>query len=225
MKICIFADIHGNIEAFEKMYFREQDKVDLFLFVGDIFGYFYGQLEILDSFMTISNLIALRGNHDKYYLTGQDIDTLSDKYGSSYKISLSKKQRKYIENLPEHMELVFDNKRIAVYHGGPADYLEQRIYPNSFMDNKILEQQVDYMILAHTHYQMLRKVGDMTLINPGSLGQPRDGRGFGYCILETDNGKCNYKTVNINISELIMKVKDVDNDKYVYEYLRKKYSL
>ena len=225
MKVCVFADIHGNIEAFKKMYSREKDKVDLFIFAGDIFGYFYGQIEILDSFMTISNLIAIKGNHDNYYLTRQDVDMLSDKYGSSYKISLSTKHRKYIDNLPDHMEKLLDNKRIAVFHGGPLDYLEQRIYPDSFIEDKYFVKQFDYVILAHTHNQMRCKVVDMTVTNPGSLGQPRDSRGFSYCILETDTGECNYRTVNINISELIMKVKYIDNDKYVYDYLRKKYSL
>ena len=75
--------------------------------------------------------------------------------------------------------------------------------------------EYDYLILAHTHYRFLQKVGKTTVINPGSLGQPRDKNGFSYCVLDTKTGSCTFKNVNPNISELLEEVQKKDGDKYI----------
>lgn len=227
MRICFFSDIHGNYEALMKMLDYEVEVAELFVFVGDIFGYFYEQREIIDTFMSMSNLVSIKGNHEKLYLLHSEIDKLTDKYGSSYKISLTDKQKQYIEELPDYVELDIDGKKLGVFHGGPFDYLEQRVYPNSLEDiNHILDEcQYDYIILGHTHYQLLCESNRTVVINPGSLGQPRDGKGFSYCLLDTETGVCKHKNVELNISKLIESVEKRDSDKYVFEYLKNKYSL
>ena len=223
MKICVFADIHGNMDAFNKMYEEEKDNVELFLFAGDIFGYFYEQEAILEKFMAMEDLVAVKGNHEKYYLTGQDAEKLLDKYGSSYKLAVTEEQRKYLEKLPENVRFRIGDKLIGVFHGGPKNFLEQRIYPDSDTEIEQLNEGYDYLILAHTHYGLLKKVGKTTVINPGSLGQPRDGKGFRYCVLDTDTGSCIFKSVTLEIKQLLENVKKKDGDKYVYHYLKNKY--
>ena len=226
MRICIFADIHGNIDALEKMLDCETGETDLFIFAGDIWGYFYGQKEIIDIFMSMPNLVAIKGNHEKFYLSGKKMEKLTDKYGSSYKIHLTNNQQRYIEKLPNKVELIIKGKHIGVFHGGPYDYLEQRLYPDSlaYIDQIIKEFNYDYLILGHTHYQVFYKTKGTIVINPGSLGQPRDGKGFSYCLLNTETGSCTYKNVDIEISKLLKLVEEKDADKYVLKYLKNKYS-
>lgn len=223
MILCIFADIHGNSEAFNKMIDNELDIVDGFVFAGDVFGYFYGQSEIIDKLMALPGLTAIKGNHEKYYLRGERKEELLNKYGSSYDLKLTQCQRQYIEHLPEHAELFIDGKRIGIFHGGPEDSLEQRIYPDSQFFSSTMGLEYDYLIIAHTHYRLIKKTGKTTVINPGSLGQPRDRNGFSYCLLNTENGACVFKTIEVNIRNLLCQVKDIDSDKYVYEYLENKY--
>lgn len=226
MKICIFADIHGNNEAFTKMIERESGEAELFIFAGDIFGYFYGQKEIIDRFMSMPNLVAIKGNHEKYYLSGQEKEKLIDKYGSSYRIALRDEQLRYIEKLSNKAELKVEEKSIGIFHGGPSDYLEQRLYPDSLdrIDQVVNSLNYDYLILGHTHYQLLYETKGMLVINPGSLGQPRDGKGFSYCLLDTETGNCTYKKVEVKVSALLKAVEKQDSDKYVFKYLRNKYS-
>ena len=61
------------------------------------------------------------------------------------------------------------------------------------------------------------------IINPGSLGQPRDGHGFSYCILDTETGGIDFKSVDIDIDKLLSLSEIIDGEKDVYKYLKGKY--
>lgn len=227
MKLCIFSDVHGNFRSYEKMMESERN-VDCFIFAGDIFGYFYDQAEIIDSMMNLKNLYAVKGNHDLSYLhSGGENPELTDRYGSSCRTVLPERQRSYLESLPEFLETEISGKRLGIFHGGPGDYLNQRIYPDSDMETCInaeaLAEKYDYLILGHTHYGFLRREKDLTVINPGSLGQPRDGKGFRYCVLDTDRGLCEFKTVSVPLKPLLDQVRIRDGNHRVCEYLWKKY--
>lgn len=223
MKLCVFADVHGNMDAFNRMLDVEQEVADLFIFAGDIFGYFHAQPEIIDRLMSMSNLVAVKGNHEKYYLSGMENEALVERYGSSYQLSLNQAQRKYIELLPESAQVQVGEKMIGIFHGGPQDYLEQRVYPDSDLEIDRMDQKYDYLILAHTHYQLYRTIDRIRVINPGSLGQPRDGKGFSYCLVDTELDTCTFKTVEVDVADLLQQVKEKDANRYVCEYLIKKY--
>ena len=79
------------------------------------------------------------------------------------------------------------------------------------------------MLLGHTHYRLTRSYGKSLVINPGSLGQPRDGNGFSYVILDLYNKSYEFKTVNVNIINLIHMMEKLDSDKKVFDYMRRKY--
>lgn len=223
MKICLFSDIHGNDESLEQMLESELHTTDLFIFSGDIFGYFYEQKKIIATLMSLKNLLAVKGNHEQIFLQSPASTEILDKYGSSYNTVLSGTQNKFIQQLPDYMDVSVEKKRFGIFHGGPCDYLMQRIYP----DTKIKEQSVynryDFLILGHTHYRLKRKIGDTIIINPGSLGQPRDGKGFSYCILDTKNNKTLFKSVEVNTQKLLSQVKKMDSTKPVCLYLQRKY--
>jgi putative phosphoesterase len=226
MKLCVFSDIHGNIDAFNKMIEIEKNNVDGYIFLGDIFGYFYNQSEIIDKLRSIKNIWAVRGNHDENYMQmmneGKSIKKeLIDKYGSSYSILLNSKQKKYLEQLPNCLEVEIDGKICGIYHGGILDYTNQRIYPDTKLDLPI--DKYDILLLGHTHYRLVRRYGESLVINPGSLGQPRDGKGFSYVILDLYNKSYEFKTVNVDIIKLINMMENLDSDKTVFNYIKKKY--
>lgn len=223
MRICLFSDIHGNSDAMERMLDMEGHKTDVFIFAGDIFGYFYGQREVIDTFMSLKNLIAVKGNHEKKYLDKSISEETFDKYGNSYNIVLSDAQEEYLRQLPDYIEISIDKKRFGIFHGGPRSHLEQRIYPDTEIRDKSMNEQYEFLILGHTHYRLEKKLGHTTIINPGSLGQPRDGKGFSYCILDTKNGISLFKSVEIDVQKLLSQVRKMDSDRAVCCYLEKKY--
>ena len=223
MKLCVFADVHGNTQALDAMLSAERTTADRFVFAGDIFGYFYGQQDIIERLMSLQNLVAVRGNHENYYLAGERLEELTDRYGSSYTLSLLETQRNFLRALPSHTEFVADGKRVALFHGGPADDAETRIYPDTVLETVLPDPHYDILIVAHTHYRLFQKCGGVTVLNPGSLGQPRDGKGFSYCLLDTKTEDADFKTVTVPVQDLLRQVKERDGDNYVYSYLQGKY--
>lgn len=227
MKICIFSDIHGNFGAFQQMLLREEGAVEHFIFAGDIWGYFYGQKEIIGRLAEMKRLYAVMGNHDRYYLSSRQDEAyrrqLADKYGCSYHAALSGAELGFLRGLPDHLELRLEGRSIGIFHGGPTDYTEQRIYPDTELDKEIYGTKYDYLILGHTHYPFLKETGRTLIINPGSIGQPRDGRGFSYCILNTADSRVVFKTVDPDTEGLLRAVKERDPGTESCEYLLKKY--
>ena len=88
MKIVFFSDIHGNQYAYQSLLDDMKPlQPDLVVFGGDIFGYYYGQEEIINDIRK-RGYICLLGNHDKMfldYLEGTvNSDYLIGRYGNSY---------------------------------------------------------------------------------------------------------------------------------------------
>lgn len=246
MKICVFADVHGNSQAWLNMYKKEKDEVEAFFFLGDIFGYFYDQETIIKDFMSDKRIVAIRGNHDEYYLkhfcglTGAELKAIDDviddsediqsrliqEYGCSYRQRYDIHEQEYMKKLSDYYITEIDGKRIALFHGGPGDYLEQKIYPDTEMTvDTVIDtyEEFDFIFLGHTHCRMDRMRNNCRVINPGSLGQPEDGKGFSYGIFDTATGNFEFREVDSDMESLIKEASIFDGDTRMYRYLCEKY--
>ncbi len=227
MKICVFSDIHGNMAAFQQMLLAEKQNINRFYFLGDIFGYFCEQSLVIDTLMNLKNAYSIKGNHDNNYILALQDESykkqMIEKYGMSYDWQLSCVQLEYIQSLPEHMESIVDGLRIGFFHGGPNDFLEQRIYPDTVLLDESFKEKYDYVFVGHTHYRFYKKFGETYVVNPGSLGQPRDGKGFSYGIFDTKNKSFEFKNIEIDIKRAIENVKALEHESSNCLYLIKKY--
>lgn len=227
MKYVIFSDIHGNIIALDKMFAQLKGKnIDGYIFCGDIFGYFSHPKEVIQRLRKISGLNAVKGNHDNNYLlslydTVQKLE-FAKKYGVSYFLNLSETEKKFICNLPDILKFDIDGLKIAVVHGSLDDHFNGRIYPDTTINDGALYSKYDIVILGHTHYQMMRYIGDTIILNPGSLGQPRDYRGFSYCILDTEAIQCTFYTVALDVEALLLDLINREKNMKIVDYIRKK---
>ena len=112
-----------------------------------------------------------------------------------------------------------DGKKLFIMHGSPQDPLEGRIYP----DTALTGGESAVYIMGHTHYRMLRRGERGLWINPGSLGQPRDGYGFSYCKVNTADMKVSFHSFEIGLDGLLQRVRREDpNKKYLEEILHRK---
>ena len=220
MKWIIFSDIHGNADALRKLLeIEKRGNNTCFIFCGDICGYYYQIKECASLLESIDGLISVRGNHDQYYLDSYDnkilTDQLVNKYGSSYQEKLPG-VFSCIKAMPTNIEITIGEKRVYVQHGTPDNLMEGRIYPDNALP--ILKENSIY-ISGHTHYQMVRRVGNSIWINPGSLGQPRDRKGFSYCVMD-ENLNMVFRTVPIDIKSLVREIRMRDSEnKYLEEVL------
>ena len=218
MKHIIFSDIHGNVEALQKMledtaiYAPHEKK---YYFCGDVMGYFYQVSESIDLLKKIDGLISIRGNHDQMFLEMQEgkkePEKLQLKYGKSYLSTLTQTQLEYLKSMRIGYHTMIKGKRFAFFHGTPDDYFNGRYYPDNNTPLKGIDNY-DIVILANTHYRLLKTQANKLIINPGSLGLPRDGKGFSYLIYDDCIGEFEYKTIAFNIKKLYQAV--IQSDDY-----------
>jgi putative phosphoesterase len=211
VKLALFSDIHGNyyaLQAFIKLF--PLYEIDEIIFCGDIFGYYYDQNDCIELLLQQENLIWLCGNHDFYLCELSDgnisEEALVEKYGQSYKGILERTPDKYIpmiRKLPRQYESTYDSKRIGVFHGTPYCPLIGRLYPDDLVFDFTQYCEYDVIILGHTHYRMDRFLYNAThIINPGSLGQPRDGKDACFAIFDTKSDELKFINVVYDMNKL-----------------------
>jgi putative phosphoesterase len=225
MKIAILADIHANIYAFEAVLADVQKEgVDKIIVAGDFIGYYYWPSEVVNICMLDSRFICVRGNHeDNLKLAFSDptkLDSLTKKYGSSYQIcidTLNADQVNWLLSLPNFLDFKIGNTSFYVTHGSLKDTTEY-VYPNANL-KKIKENfsNAKYTILAHTHYPFIHSSNNKWLINPGSVGQPRDfGNIASYFIVNLDTDVIVPKRIAFPTEVIIQHVNIYDkNVKYL----------
>lgn len=231
MKLIVFSDIHGNSYALHK--FMEKIKCleyDFLVFCGDIFGYYYNQKEVLEMLSSMDRLIWLRGNHDGYFLRiygGEEPEgPYVDRYGHSYsKLTqrFCKEETRLIASHGFFYEADWGGQKIGIFHGTPGNHSEGRLYPDTFIVDSGEYQKYGIVILGHTHCRMLRSVGKTLIVNPGSLGQPRDGKGYSFAVIDTDLKSAVFETVEINRELLYQQIEKFDpNLKKLKEVLERR---
>lgn len=217
MRIIFFSDAHGNQYAVKALFKQiENEKIDSIVFGGDIFGYYYGQEEIID-LLRNHKTKCLLGNHDKMFLDLIDgkirRDGLIEKYGRTYfdiEKRISNDNINFIRTLVPEVFLRTDGLNIYFAHGSKKDPLNGRIYPDTDVSRCTEYKGIDFAILGHTHHETEKKAFDCTIINPGSLGQPRDGKGCKYLLFDTVKREYYINKVIYDISPLIDEIKSND---------------
>ena len=69
---------------------------------------------------------------------------------------------------------------------------------------------------------MYRKIKNTVLLNPGSLGQPRDFKGYSYCIIDLGTVECVFKHVEINQKKLVDELIMNHENEYLVKYIQSK---
>jgi putative phosphoesterase len=225
MKIIFFSDLHGNKYSFQVFLdWVQEQNIDHLYFLGDVFGYYYYQNEILDILRQNRNITSLLGNHDQFFLDLFENKELEEqlirKYGNTYrniKERISPENVKFIQNLPTHLSFTLCNKTFSIYHASPRNYLEERIYPDTIIDNEQDYVGNDYVILGHTHHKMVKKLNSTVILNPGSLGQPRDGKGCSELVLDLSEDSYKFISFDYDVDKLVQDIKKYDCGNYKLE--------
>lgn len=195
MRLCFFSDIHGNGYAFD-VFLKEmkEKKPDRIVFGGDFAGYYYDSDRIISQ-MREMGIFCILGNHDRMFLElldhKRDLRQLVSRYGNSYpRLSerIGKENEAFLRELPEYLEMESDGLRLGFFHGSPRNFLNDRIYPDTQITEReelALFEKYDYVFCGHTHHKLVKRLGKTVLINPGSAGQQRDGKGTSYVLFDT----------------------------------------
>ncbi len=226
MKIAIIADIHSNLEAFEAVLMHIKSKeVDQIICLGDIVGYGANPNECIE-LAKKNNITCIKGNHDLNAVTLEKLDSFNDKAQEALKFTnkvLTEENKKFLNDLPEILELKDKNKLMGI-HGGPKDHLYEYIYPTTdeeLIKDMIEEQKVDVLACAHTHLPDLKRFELKLFLNPGSVGQPRNNNPKAqYAILDLSNiNLATFETVEYDIDTASKKIISAGLPRFLAERL------
>lgn len=148
------------------------------------------------------------GNHDYYLIHGvptnrSQVIKDSVKYTKN---KILKENLLKIRNVKSYDDLFIDGLRIKMYHGSPWDTVEEGIYPDYYHLEKFEDIEADIIILGHTHRPMIKGVGKLLVINPGSCGQPRDDdKRASFGMFDTNNKKFVIERVEYDVDQVCKK--------------------
>ena len=184
MKIAILSDIHANSAALDAVFnsplFRG---VDALIVAGDFVGYYFDPKYVIDTIRSFKKpTYCVRGNHEKMLIESmQDPNQLQNctlKYGPGVSIALEQlvdSDLKWISGLPHPLFINDFSYSILICHGSPSG-IDEYIYPDSSLADFLgcLDKSPDIIVMGHTHYPFVRRLDHCLVVNPGSVGQPRN---------------------------------------------------
>lgn len=98
--------------------------------------------------------------------------------------------------------------RFLIVHSHP-DQLDKYIMPHHFDEMEPYLDQYDGVFMGHTHYQKTKRFDTGLVLNPGSVGQPRDEPTAAYAIIDTDSLEVDLCRTNYDIYEVTEKINEV----------------
>lgn len=170
MRIGVISDIHANRVALETV-LEAMPPVDRLVCVGDVIGYNPQPAECVE--IVRGKMTCVQGNHDRAIETPTRYRSNEAAYeGLGYAADkLTADQREWLQSLPTSTTLCEDHIRMV--HSHPTNR-GQYVRPEGFpaLEPHLGEENV--LILGHTHIQHHEMVAGTLVVNPGSVGQPRD---------------------------------------------------
>ena len=178
MRILLIADIHGNWPALQAV---ATEPHDLCLCVGDLVDYGLEPGPVVN-WVRDNARHAVRGNHD--HGVAQNVH-IHGKAGFKYltgvtraltRERLGKEDLRFLAKLPLSRMISVETTRFLLVHASPRDPLDEYSPADpDFWGRRLQNIDVDVVCVGHTHQPYVLQVGDKLVINPGSVGQPRDG--------------------------------------------------
>jgi len=233
MRYLLISDIHANLAAFEAVLKDAQGKYDKVWCLGDMVGYGPDPNECVELLLTLDH-ICIAGNHDWAVLDKLDVDDFNPdaRFATLWtRKQLTKKVRDYLDSLP--IALV-EEDIFTLVHGSPRHPIwEYVLYPAVAQPN-FKQFDTPYCFVGHTHSPIIFEeaetpkkmctayipefnngpimLGNQRLIiNPGSVGQPRDGDArAAYGILDTDKKSFEFRRVTYPVNVTQEKMKSYD---------------
>ncbi len=213
MRYLVLTDIHANLEALETCLTDARRRLyHETLVLGDVVGYGADPNAVIERIQALKPLAIVRGNHDKVACGIEQADGFNAVAKSAARWTLdvlTLENREWLAGLPEGPHNVDD--LVEVCHGSPFDE-DAYIFDELDAVRALKVSSRPLCLFGHTHYpvtfelsaQALDSIGPSSapemrlqmrpaskyLVNPGSVGQPRDGDPrAAYAIVDT-NQRC-----------------------------------
>ena len=222
MRILVISDIHANMTAFVTVLEDAKDQWDYVWCLGDVVGYGPDPNECVELLRTMPHL-CLAGNHDWAALGRLDIRTFNPDARAAVewtRDTLKPENITYLEALP----VTFVIGQHTLVHASPREPVWEYILEPVVASLNFPHFETPYCFVGHTHQPIIFEMindqgearqrlpryreahtlnGNRQIINPGSIGQPRDQNpDAAYGILDTETGVFEHRRVPYNIGDV-----------------------
>ena len=215
MKILVLADIHSNWAALSAI----DEDFDACLIVGDLVDYGIDPVPCI-AWAQKHDALMVRGNHDHAVAqhvaprggSGSSFRTISAWSRPIHWKLLDESQLSWLARLPVTRHLELDGLSFFLVHATPRDPLDEHLGPDSDgWKQRLANIDADFVVVGHTHVPICMDLGGKTLLNPGSVGQPRDGDPrASYAIVE--DGEVRHCRVEYPVEDVIADAARTDAD-------------
>lgn len=195
MRYAVISDIHSNLESLKKWLEVIPDyEIEKVICLGDLVGYNANPDECVKIISMLKNVEVIRGNHDRV-LISKEYNEFSDHARDAIIWSIkntNSETKDYIKNLTIGPKII--DEKFAICHGSLIDEDVYLFTPgNTKYDFQVMKDTaINIAFFGHTHWQTIFRMNkdgkvdvvkrqkmkldteEYYLINPGSIGQPRD---------------------------------------------------
>ncbi len=206
VKLAFISDIHSNLEALNAVLADiRKRKIRKVYCCGDIVGYGANPNEVIRVFRE-KKIVSVMGNHDLNAAIMIHLEWFNELAAEAIiwtNSRLTEKNKFYLSTLPPLLE----TELFMIVHGSPREPVYEYVYPKSKIKPllKLVEQRV--LVFGHTHMPFVRKIGKKLVINPGSVGQPRDkDNRAAYCVFDTKSLEAAIVRVEYDIAAAAKKI-------------------
>jgi predicted phosphodiesterase len=228
VRIAVISDIHGNWHALEAVFAAvEQERVDEIWCLGDIVGYGPQPNQCVEATQG-RTAISLIGNHDLAALGKVETTDFSPDAAVSAKWTadeLSGDSRAYLDTLQPKGE----RSGAELFHASPRDPVWEYILSESAVRDALSRTSAELVLVGHSHIPIALKLSngeslagglakggselDLSdgrwLLNPGSVGQPRDGDPrAAYLLLDLDAGNAHFRRIPYDIESTQAEIRE-----------------
>ena len=211
MKIAIISDVHANLAALTAF---PEDGYDHLWCLGDLVDYGPRPREVI-AWIKQKSTLTVRGNHD--HAVGFDVDpqcSLPFKKMAAETREFTQHvctpdEMDYLRNLPIQREIAIGGTRFYLVHAMPTNPLYGYCPKDSGLWGKELEWvRADVLVVGHTHTPFISRIGNKTIVNPGSLGQPKTGRPL-VCYAIWQDGQISLREYQYPLADTIDEIRNM----------------
>ncbi len=241
MRFGIFSDVHSNLEALEEVLsFYKKERLQSFICLGDIVGYGPNPNECIQRIVSLKKVQVIAGNHDYAVVGLKELTWFNDLASRSLvwtKRHLTEENRNYLMRLPR----LIDHSLFTLAHGSPRDPIDEYLLTaRQYLDN-VEFFRTAVCFVGHTHLPCVFYADSLgiiqikplaegevfkidplahTIVNVGSVGQPRDGDPRAACaIYDSDSKEVKIIRLKYNIDATQQKMRQASLPLYLSERL------
>jgi diadenosine tetraphosphatase ApaH/serine/threonine PP2A family protein phosphatase len=220
MTVALLSDVHANLVALEAV-LRDLPAVEAVWVMGDTVGYGPDPADTL-ALLRQHGARLVAGNHDRAVGTGEGLELFNPaarEAADRHRSWLGHEDLDLLAALPLTLEPAGSYQ---ICHGSPRDPLWEYVFDARVAAAALVSTRASRCCVGHTHVPARFVTGDgKILINPGSVGQPRDGdHRAAYALLDVATADVEFRRVEYDVPKVQRRMRDLGLPEILAERLQ-----